>query len=165
MAFVYRIESGTLSILRLRHALQLVVMKHQALRTAFHFDSNKQQLMQRIIKPTENEELFTFVDSEFETSNELLSAIMDDEQGNSLHFDLARGLVCRLHVIRQGSNSNSLRTGDIIIFNFHHAIFDFHSMAVFQRDLSRAYETGHLELNNERELRYLDCKLYHRLIF
>ena len=33
---------------------------------------------------------------------------------------------------------------DAIIFNFHHALFDFPSMNVFLHDLDQAYTTGQL---------------------
>ena len=158
MPFVHRIASGRLSITRLRHALQLVVIKHQSLRTALFFDSDKKELMQRIVQPTENQELFTFVDTIFDTDDERLMKIMYDERGNPFHFDLERGLVCRLHVVRRSAKSDFLVEGEAIIFNFHHALFDFPSMLVFQRDLDRAYTTGQLQFDDESELRYLDCK-------
>ncbi|CAF4066371.1 unnamed protein product, partial [Rotaria magnacalcarata] len=162
MPFLYHIESGTMSIVRLRHALQLVVKKHQALRTALFFDSDKKQLMQRIVEARENEELFAFCDSEVGTDDKLLMKIMYDERGNPFHFDLTSGRVCRLHVVRRNSNRNSLQKGDAIIFNFHHAIFDFPSMLVFQSELDRAYTTGQLELNDESELRYIDYSIAER---
>ena len=157
MSFLYRIETGTLSITRLCHALQLVIMKHHALRTALFFDSDNQELVQRILQPQQNEQLFTFVDSTFETEDNLVT-IMHDERGNPSHFDLAKGIVCRLHVVRRNSTSNDLDTGDAIIFNFHHAMFDFPSMPLFHRDLEQAYLMGELQLDDDNQLRYLDCE-------
>ncbi|CAF3071773.1 unnamed protein product [Rotaria sp. Silwood2] len=118
--------------------------------------------MQRIVEPIENEELFAFCDSEFGMDDELLTKIMYDERGNPFHFDLTSGRVCRLHVLHRNSNRNFLLKGDAIIFNFHHALFDFPSMLVFQRDLDRAYKTGQLELDDENELRYLDYSITER---
>ena len=165
MPFLFHIEFGSLSLARLRRALQLVIMKHQSLRTALYFDSDKQQLMQRIVEPTENQELFVFVETTIEMNDECLMTIMHDERGNPFHFNLAQGLVCRLHIIRRSSKSDCLVTGDSIILNFHHALFDFPSMVTLYRDLDQAYRTGQLEFSDENELRYLDCKLHPRILF
>jgi hypothetical protein len=171
MPFLYSIELGTISISRLRHAFQLVVIKHQTLRTALFFDVEKQQLMQRIIEAKENEELFTFVESNFvddddedddDDEKNLLTMIMHDERGNPFLFDLTQGRVSRLHVVRRYSSTNNsfLIKDDAIIFNFHHALFDFPSMDIFHHDLNQAYITGQLQLNNNNELRYLDCRVF-----
>ena len=160
MPFLYHIESGRMSISRLRRAFQQVVLKHEALRTALLFDGDKQQLRQRIVDAKENEELFTFVDSRFDNDDNLLTTLMHEERGSPVLFDLGQGRVSRLHVVRRHSTDNSwLSEGDAIIFNFHHALFDFPSMHIFHRDLNQAYVTGQLEWNNKNELRYLDCRV------
>ncbi len=159
MPFLFHLSSGSLSITKLRHALQLLIIKHQALRTALYFDDHKQQLMQHILQPTNNQEFFTFLDTTCDMNKESLMKIMHDERGNPSHFDLARGVVCRLHIVRRSSKTDMIVAGDSMILNFHHALFDFPSMIVFLRDLNQAYVTGELEFNDQSELRYLDCKL------
>ena len=161
MPFLSHVQHGSLSAKRLRHAMELVVLKHAILHSALYFDNDKQELMQRIVAHEENEELFSCVESRFVNKDEDLMKIMHDERGNPFHFDLERGIVCRLHIVRSSSSkSDELTSGDSIIFNFHHSQFDFPSMIVFHRDLAEAYTTGQLNINPENELRYLDCKSY-----
>ena len=83
-----------------------------------------------------------------------------DERRNSDYFDLAHGLVFRCHIVyyKQIPSNNLLSNKDVLIFNFHHALFDFPSMDIFLDDLNQAYTTGHLPTTNNTTLRYLDCK-------
>ena len=158
MPFIYRLHpNNTLSIKQLCQALQLIINKHQSLRTLLLFHSEKNQLMQRIIDY--NDKLFTFIESVFETDEELTN-IMHDEQGNSHHFDLAQGLVFRCHIVcyKQISSNILLSDKDVLIFNFNHASFDFPSMIIFLDDLNQAYTTGQLSITDNTTLRYLDCK-------
>lgn len=159
MPFLSHIKSGLLSMKRLRRAMKLVVGKHAILHSALYFDGDKQELMQRIVSHGENEELFSYVESRCANKDEDLMKIMHDERGNPFHFNLERGIVCRLHIVRgSSSKSDELVSGDSIIFNFHHAQFDFPSMIVFHRDLVEAYTTDQLNIDPDNELRYLDCK-------
>ena len=161
MPFLSHVQHGSLSAKRLRHAMELVVLKHAILHSALYFDNDKQELMQRIVAHEENEELFPCVESRFVNKDEDLMKIMHDERGNPFHFNLERGIVCRLHIVRDNSSENDeLMSGDSIIFNFHHAQFDFPSMIVFHRDLIKAYTTGQLNIDSDNELRYLDCKSF-----
>jgi hypothetical protein len=163
MPFLYRLSSGTtLSINQLRRALHLVVIKHQSLRTSLLFDSKENMLMQRVNDPTHNNsnnELFTWIETTFQTEDEL-NSIMHDERGNPNHFILSRGLVFRCHILHHGQTSSGdiLGENDTLIFNFHHALFDFPSMEVFHRDLNQAYMTGELITDEKTDLRYLDCE-------
>jgi hypothetical protein len=161
MPFLYRLESGhTLSIKQLRQTLQLIVIKHLSLRTSLIFDTDKNLLIQRIIDLNEgSKQLFTFIQSTFET-NEQFTDIMHNEKRNSQLFNLAEGLVFRCHLVyyKQISANDLFCDKDAIIFNFHHALFDFPSMDVFLHDLNQAYTTDQLPTNNGNALRYLDCK-------
>ncbi|CAF4058212.1 unnamed protein product, partial [Adineta steineri] len=73
-------------------------------------------------------------------------------------FDLAQGLVFRCHIIyyKQISSHHLLSHKDVLIFNFHHALFDFPSMKIFLHDLNQAYTTGQLLYDDNTNLRYLD---------
>jgi NRPS condensation-like uncharacterized protein len=167
MPFFYRLSSGdTLSIKQFRHALQLIVTKHLSLRTSLVFDTENNRLMQRIIDSNDNEkQLFTFIESIFDTNEQLID-IMHDETRNSQIFDLAQGLVFRCHLVhhKQISSNNLLTDKDAIIFNFHHALFDFQSMDVFLHDLDKAYKTNQLSNDDDSNLRYLDCKCEYLLL-
>ena len=169
MPFVYRLCSGdVLSSTRLHQALHKVIIKHQSLRTSIIFDTETNMLMQRIIdwNDNPNSDLFTFTESTYET-DEQLNNIMYDEQTNSQHFDLANGLVFRCHIVyyRQIPSDQLVSDKDLLIFNFHHALFDVSSMDVFLHDLNEAYTTGQLATDASNHLRYLDCKLKYFFFF
>jgi hypothetical protein len=103
--------------------------------------------------------LFAFIQSTYET-DEQLNIIMHEEKRNPQLFDLAHGLVFRCHIVHynQISSKDLLSDKDVLIFNFHHALFDFPSMDVFLHDLNQAYTTGQLFIGDNTTLRYLDCK-------
>jgi hypothetical protein len=160
MPFLYRLCSKhVLSTTRLRHALQLIITKHQSLCTSIVLDTENNLFMQRLIDFTDNKkEQFRFVESTFATE-EQFNNIVHDEQRNSEHFDLTRGVVFRCHILyyKQMSTDNLVSDKDAIIFNFHHAAFDFQSMNLFLNDLHQACATGQLGTNDNADLRYLDC--------
>ncbi|CAF1448006.1 unnamed protein product, partial [Adineta steineri] len=159
MPFVYRLQPDhTLSIKQLRHALHLTINKHPSLHTSLLFDTGKHLIMQRIIDMNDNStQLFTSIESTYET-DEQLNQILHDERRNPQLFDLAQGLVFRCHIIyyKQISSNHLLSHKDVLIFNFHHALFDFPSMNIFLHDLNQAYTTGQLLYDDNTTLRYLD---------
>jgi hypothetical protein len=159
MPFFYRLIKGTISIERLRHILQRIVLKHCSLRTALAFDSTTDCLIQRIVQPTDNnEELFLFVKSVLNSDNDIRDIILN-EMHNPLNFNLSNGHVFRVHVVvQQSDNKDILQTGDMVIFNFHQSAFDLPSLEVFHRDLYMAYECEVMSLLDNKVIRYLDCK-------
>jgi NRPS condensation-like uncharacterized protein len=168
MPFLYRLYRGhNLSTKQLSYALQLIVTKHLSFRTSLIFDTEKNLLIQRIIDCNDdNKQMFAFIESTYET-DEQLNEIIHNERRNSQLFNLAQGHVFRCHLIyHKEISSNYLFTHqDAIIFNFHHALFDFRSMDVFLHDLNQAYTTGQLFINDDTTLRYLDCKYEYLLSF
>ena len=166
MPFLFHLRPHhTLSIKRFHHALHLIVHKHLALRTSLIFDTNNNQLIQRINHPhhhsddNNKHQLFAFIQSTFDT-NQQLPHIMHNEKSNAQLFDLAQGLVFRCHLVhhKELPNNDLLRHEDAIIFNFHHAAFDFPSMNIFLDDLHQAYTTQQLPTDDHTTLRYLDCE-------
>ena len=161
MPFVYHLHSHhTISVQHLRHALQLIVTKHESLRTSLLFDIEKNLDMQSINGMNDNNrQLFTFIESTY-TTHEQLSHILHEEKYNPQLFNLAQGLVFRCHLVyyKQISSNHLLSDKDLLIFNFHHALFDFPSMNIFLHDLNQAYTTGQLLYDDNTNLRYLDCK-------
>ncbi|CAF1553562.1 unnamed protein product, partial [Adineta steineri] len=101
--------------------------------------------------------MFSIIETTYET-DEQLNEILHDEKRNSHLFNLAQGLVFRCHLIyyKQISSNHLLSHKDLLIFNFHHALFDFPSMQVFHHDLNQAYTTGQLLYDDNSDLRYLD---------
>jgi hypothetical protein len=123
--------------------------------------------MQRIINSNDNtKQPFTFIESTFDTDEQLID-IMHKEKRNSQFFNLAEGLVFRCHLVhhKQISSNDLLTDKDAIIFNFHHALFDFPSKNLFLRDLDEAYKTNQLSGDDDSVLRYLDCKCEYSLFF
>jgi hypothetical protein len=115
--------------------------------------------MQRIINSNDNtKQPFTFIESTSDTDEQLID-IMHDEKRNSQLFNLAQGLVFRCHLVhhKQIPSNDLLTDKDAIIFNFHHALFDFPSMDVFLHDLDQAYTTGQLTTDDTTLPNYLDC--------
>ncbi|CAF1578576.1 unnamed protein product, partial [Adineta steineri] len=161
MVFCYRLSvDHTLSLQRLRYALDLVVDKHQFLRTALIFDTTKNILTQRIVDQQNHENnRFSIVESVYETDEQLYE-IIHNETHNPHVFDLAQGLVFRCHIVRykQVCTNDLISNNDIIIFNFHHASFDCPSIKIFLHDLHQAYTTSQLpnDDNTNNRLRYLD---------
>ncbi|CAF4185112.1 unnamed protein product, partial [Adineta steineri] len=160
MLFVYCLHSEhTLLVNKLWPALQLVMAKHQSLQTSLIFDIEKNRFMQQVISLNDNnDKQFIYIESTYE-SEEQLNDIMRNENCNTELFDLAQGLVFRCHIIyyKQISSNNILSDKDVIIFNFHHAIFDLSSMNIFLHDLNQAYTAGQLLFNDDNTtLRYLD---------
>ncbi|CAF4162900.1 unnamed protein product, partial [Adineta steineri] len=114
--------------------------------------------MQRVLTQQDiNTDMFTITQSTYET-DEQLNAIFENGKCNPQLFDLAQGLVFRCHIIyyKQISSNNILSDKDIIIFNFHHAFFDYPSMNIFLHDLTQTYKTGQLTTDNATTLRYID---------
>ncbi|CAF1285644.1 unnamed protein product [Adineta steineri] len=159
MPFVYSLYSHhTFSVQHLHHALQLIVTKHEPLRTSLIFHTENNRLMQQIIDMNNNNrQLFTFIETTYET-DEQLNEILHDERYNPQLFDLAQGLVFRCHLVyyKSISSNHLLSDKDILIFNFHHALFDFPSMTIFLHDLNQAYTTGQLLYDDNTSLRYID---------
>ncbi|CAF3884857.1 unnamed protein product, partial [Adineta steineri] len=114
--------------------------------------------MQQIIDFNQNNNaLFTFIESNY-TTHKQLDHIVHEEKHNPHLFNLSEGLVFRCHLVyyKQISSNHVLSDKDLIIFNFHHAFFDFSSMKIFLHDLNQAYTTGQLLYDDNTNLRYLD---------
>ncbi|CAF1345971.1 unnamed protein product [Adineta steineri] len=158
MPFIYHLSSNnTLSVKQLQDALHQIINKHESLHTSLIYDSNKNRLMQRVlIQQDTNHDMFTITESTYETQ-EQLNAIIENEKYNPQLFDLAQGLVFQCHIIyyEQISSNHILWDKDILIFNFHHAFFDYPSMDIFLHDLDQAYKTGQLTIDNATTLRYI----------
>ncbi|CAF4041132.1 unnamed protein product, partial [Adineta steineri] len=159
MPFIYHpFPNHTVSVQQLYNALQLILAKHQSLHTSLVFDTKENLLMQRIIELNDNtNRLFTLIESTYET-DEQLNDIMCDERRNTHHFDLSQGLVFRCHLVyyKEISSNNLLSDRDVIIFNFHHIVFDISSVNIFLNDLNQAYTTSQVFNDDNTTLRYLD---------
>ena len=165
MPFVYRLSpQHTLLLKKLQKALQLIVMKHLSLRTSLIYNTEKNLLIQKIIQLDDDnkKQLFTFTENTYENDKQL-NDIIYNEKSNSQLFDLSQGLVFRCHIVyyKQISSDSIISHNDILIFNFHHALFDYPSMNIFVRDLDQAYKTEQIitdDDDDDTHLRYIDCE-------
>lgn len=156
----YQSIKGTISIERLRRALQLVVLQHPILRPSFVFDTSRGCLIQRIVESkNDEEELFYFVKSTFNSDIDL-KAIIENELCHHSDFNLLTSHVFRVHIVLYGNNhTDLLQQGDSLIFNFHKSTFDDQFLNVFLRDLRIAYEYVSISPSTNDVIHYTDCKL------
>ena len=153
------ISQASMSLSRLQRSLATVIDKHKVLRTCLAFDENELQLRQEILPSSLITMTFTTTDDE-----QHLHELFHNEETNAALFDLSDGRVFRCHIIRKSISSDNdlLTSGNILIFNFHHAAFDGSSIDIFFRDLQRAYTT-----DNTLEpcaLDYIDYSVYEKQI-
>ncbi|CAF1462201.1 unnamed protein product [Adineta ricciae] len=163
----------TVSIKRLRKALQEVIKKQTVLRTSFHIDPTTAERYQRIEELTD--EGFIFVESklcEKYCSDALQTLIIQERAPNIFPPEGARRV--RLHIVRRhlrkaekhgcepdNNNEDSLHVGDFIILTTRNEVFDGTSVRYLLNDLVSAYRTGYLPIRNDA-VTYLDYTIYTR---
>jgi len=141
---------------RLQSSLQLLVEKHASLRTCLQMsDNDRSELRQRIL--LSNSIVVPLVESWIDNDDDLYKIIADEETNRS-HFDLIQGHVFRSHLIRYRKRNDE----SVILFNFHHSIFDGTSEVLFLNDLRQAYATGELINVTNKEWTYLDYARWER---
>ncbi|CAF3248582.1 unnamed protein product, partial [Rotaria sp. Silwood2] len=161
---VLKIVTGTISMLRLRKAIQWVLTKHLTLRTSLDFNSDKSMLLQRI---TQMHHTFEFVPSQTFDNDDHLHELLRQINENPNLFDLASGEVFHCQLLqRQQQNTHGnneiLFADDMIVIAFHHAAFDRSSRPIFLRDLSIAYNSDAALLIDQSVLQYIDYSVYER---
>lgn len=117
---------GTLNVTALRAALQLVVDRHETLRTAFAVAANRPLL--RIETDTLVNLTYEDVESNSDVQIDALIRV-----AAATPFDLAVGPLLRTHLIRTGALAHTL------VLTVHHAISDGWSQAVLTNELTKAY--------------------------
>jgi hypothetical protein len=160
MVYVFRVLSNDnkshLDISRLRSSLQLIVEKHVSLRTSLYISDDESNKLIQCIRPfTSNNDI---VIESFIKNDDDLWKIIEDEETNSLHLDVAKGRVFRCHLIRYSDHSSN----DVLIFKFHHLVFDGTSETLFFNCLNQAYMTGQLTSTPTETSAYLDYARWER---
>ena len=174
---LYRLSSSSsssshhLSIIRLSHAFQHVIMKHKILRTALYFDSHG-NIIQDCLDPNDiihhiKTNGFSIIN--LQNDDRHLNEIIDEILNQSDLFDLSKGHVIRCHILRPYQSKNDddddvLRNDDLILFSIYHAVFDGASTSIFIRDLSFAYENNCSLSLEDNILQYIDYSVHERLI-
>ncbi|CAF4084471.1 unnamed protein product [Adineta steineri] len=163
MASYHILFNFSVSIKRLRQALQRVIHKHAILHTSFHLNTHTNKWFQRIEPLTKDNEGFTFVVSEgVENYDEINRLIMGEFSIQGL-FDTKRGQLVRLHIVRRTKtpliNEDLLQVNDIVIFSIRHEAIDGTSTGIFLSDLAQSYDTGELVIDSNA-ISYLDYTTY-----
>jgi hypothetical protein len=164
---VLRLVRGSLSADRLLKALRCVLSKHKILRTSLIFNNDVGALKQHI---TNNHQTFTLASEQrFENEHELLNIIYQTTINPTL-LDLSSGRVFYCQILKQRkmiyekNDDNLITDSSVLIFAFHHAIFDRTSSQLFFNDLSNAYDNNMIVSADEQSLQYIDYSVHERLI-
>ncbi|KAG6360409.1 hypothetical protein INS49_011469 [Diaporthe citri] len=130
-AFHYRVQ-GHVSMARLRRALQLVVNHHECLRTCFFSRLEDGHPMQGVMATSAFE--LTHTDDADDTAlRETLSRF------TTRVWDLERGQTMAIAVLGRSATEND------IVLGYHHILMDGWSLALFLRDVDRAYRLQPLD--------------------
>ena len=147
-----------LTVLRLRSSLQLVTEKHVSLRSSLYLSNDQQSKLIQSICPLASIDKM-IIESWIKDDDELFRIIADEETNQS-HLDVSEGRVFRCHLVRY-SNHNS---EDVLIFKFHHLVFDGMSETLFFNDLKEAYMTRQLAVVSDETITYLDYAQWERTL-
>ena len=170
---LYRISSTTtnyISISRLHHAIESVIIKHAIFRTALYLHMNS-AVIQHCLDTNaviDNIKLRGFSFTNLHNNDRHIHEIIEEILNQSDLFDLSKGCVIRCHILRHCSSNDhddsSLQKDDFILFSIHHAVFDGASVSIFIRDLSLAYQSSDSLAVNDNTLQYIDYSVHERLI-
>ncbi|CAF4143597.1 unnamed protein product [Adineta steineri] len=173
---IYRISSMNdhISVSRLQHAFQSIIIKHQILRTALYLDTNGTIIQHCldtdvIINDKKSFRFWTInLSDEEHEQNEIVKKILNQSD----LFDLSKGHVINCHILRQDQSNHSLSQNsddlltkdDVILFTIHHACFDGASTPIFIRDLSLAYQSNDWLLIDDNSIQYTDYSIHEHIM-
>ncbi|CAF4029589.1 unnamed protein product, partial [Adineta steineri] len=173
---LYRISSVNdhISITRLQHAFQSVIIKHQILRTALYLDTNGtiiQHCLDTGVRIIDQKSFRFSVINIFNEDHEQNEIVMEILNQSDL-FDLSIGHVINCHILRHfqanhsfvQNNDDLLTKGDLILFTIHHAVFDGASTSIFTRDLSLAYQSNDFPPIDDNSLQYIDYSTHEHIL-
>ncbi|CAF4137554.1 unnamed protein product [Adineta steineri] len=162
-----RVTEGVLSIKRVLQALQLVLKKHEILRTSLVFNNNDSTLQQYV---TDNHKTFTFRDQQnFESDNELQNIIYRTVINPDL-FDLSSGRVFSCQMFQQQKTTHEtahtdfLEKSGVLVLYFHHVAVDGTSIAILLSDFCNAYSNNMTVSLDEQSLKYIDYAVHERIM-
>ena len=140
---IYRLSSSTsnhLSIIRLCHAFQHVIARHNILRSALYLDSNGTILQHyfRCNCIADNIKPFGFSIINLANDDCDIEKSINEILNQSDLFHLSEGHVINCHILRQYRSNRSpsndddlLSNDDLILFSIYHAVFDGASTSIF----------------------------------
>ncbi|CAF1480474.1 unnamed protein product [Adineta steineri] len=180
VSLLYRISSTNdhVSITRLHHAFQSVIIKHNILRTALYIDDTNGNIIQHCIgvkvvlvddMKSYGMTIVNIHNNDHRHKNEIIEEILNQSD----LFHLSKGHVTRCHILRhcyQSQDSISyeaddlLTENDYILISIHHAMFDGASTPIFIRDLSLAYQSNDSLSMDENTLNYIDYSVHENIM-
>ncbi|CAF4238909.1 unnamed protein product, partial [Adineta steineri] len=176
---LYRISSMNdhVSITRLHHAFQSVIIKHNILRTALYVDTNG-HIIQHCLDANTNligdiksygSTILDIHNDDDRHMNEIIAEILNQAD----LFDLSKGRVICFHILRHYhqshdsiscENDDLLTENDHILISIHHAMFDGASASVFLRDLSLVYQSHDSLSMDKNALNYIDYSVHEHIM-
>ncbi|MEW6157225.1 MAG: amino acid adenylation domain-containing protein [Verrucomicrobiota bacterium] len=151
--------AGPLDIDALRQSINLIVARHEALRTTF--TSIEGRAMQCIAPALDLENPVVDLQTWPAESKALEARRLVQEEAER-PFDLSAGPLLRAGLIR-------LQAGEhLLVLNFHHIVFDAWSSGVFMKELAQAYESlrrGRSPALSDLPIQYADFANWQRQRF
>lgn len=141
--------TGRLRLPALERAVDVIVDRHESLRTVFRIEGD--ELMQ-VIHPWRQ----TVLDIQQVSHDELDGAV---EKLLDRPFDLASGPLFRLHILRQSADEH------VVVLMMHHIVTDAVSSAILLAELTHVYEAecgGTEPRLAELPIQYADYAVWHR---
>ncbi|KAL6364627.1 hypothetical protein LRP88_01747 [Fusarium phalaenopsidis] len=156
-AFYYRLQ-GRVNTVRLRHALQLVVSHHECLRTCYYPRLEDGHPMQGVMATS----VLRFTHTEHAADDIETALHQTLARFKTCTWDLERGQTMAVALLgRKGEQERSQGQHNdhgYLVLGYHHITLDGWSVALFWRDVDRAYRMQPLA-SVGRGLSYLDYSL------
>ncbi|CAF4130154.1 unnamed protein product, partial [Adineta steineri] len=178
---LYRISSMNdhISITRLHHAFQSVIIKHNILRTALYIDDTNGNIIQHcldaniILNDDDMKSYGLTIVNIYNDDRRPINEVITEILNQADLFDLSKGRVIRCHILRQChysednvsyENDELLTEHDHILISIHHACFDGASTSIFIRDLSLAYQSNELLPVDDNSIQYTDYSIHEHIM-
>ncbi|KXH45471.1 hypothetical protein CNYM01_00860 [Colletotrichum nymphaeae SA-01] len=163
-AFYYRLRGRRrLNAARLRHALRLVAAHHECLRTCYYPRLEDGHPMQGIMAPSESTVSLTH--TEYDDGDGIDTALQETLEGfKTRAWDLEHGETMEVSLLSLKGDQEELKGEEeeeygYLVLGYHHITLDGWSVALFWRDVDRAYRMQPLT-PVDRGLSYVDYSLH-----
>jgi len=127
---------GQLDIVALKEIIDLVIQRHENLRTVFKISPENQ--LQQIIMPAFSVPIPVIKVGDLSTTKKQLERLINDhclEQGQAL-YDLAEGPLLRLAVLQLPDNKQ------LFLCSFHHIIMDGRAAVILLKEINQLYNSN-----------------------
>ncbi|KAJ0330269.1 hypothetical protein COL5a_003329 [Colletotrichum fioriniae] len=162
-AFYYRLRGRRrVNAARLRHALRIVAAHHECLRTCYYPRLEDGHPMQGVMAPSESTLKLTH--TEYDGRDGIETALRETLAGfKTRAWDLEHGETMEASLLSlkddQGEEGGEAEEYGYLVLGYHHITLDGWSVALFWRDVDRAYRMQPLT-PVDRGLSYVDYSLH-----